>query len=81
MNTQPYEAPLLPPLSVGDREAARLTGLSARTIADLVSRNAIPSFKIGGRRLFSVKALDGWVDSMSGTTQKGQPDLPQGEGE
>jgi len=65
MNTQPYEAPLLPPLSVGDREAARLTGLSPRTIAELVSKDAIPSFKIGGRRLFSIKALDAWIDSMN----------------
>ena len=71
MSTRPKEH-TLPPLSVGDVEAARLTDLSARTIADLVSKGGIPSFKIGGRRLFSIKALDAWVDSMNTATEGGR---------
>jgi excisionase family DNA binding protein len=65
----PTNEPPLPPLAVGDRGASQLSGLSTRTIAELVSRNAIPSFKIGNRRLFSVKALDAWVDAMSAAAE------------
>ena len=58
--TLTHETPL-PPLAVGTRGAGKLLDISERNIAELVAKNAIPSFKIGGRRLFSVEALKAWI--------------------
>lgn len=48
-------------LAVGMVEAARRLGLSARTIATLVSRHELPSRKVGHRRLIPVAALEEFV--------------------
>lgn len=68
----------LQPLSVGARDAAKLIGVSERTVAEQVAKNAIPSFKLGGRRLFSVKALTEWVDRMSEPTPSESPESEAG---
>lgn len=44
-------------LLVGGREAARLLGMSQRSI----ERHGLPSIRIGGRRLYSVDALRAWI--------------------
>lgn len=45
-------------LAVGLAEAARRLSLSIRTVAKLVSRGNLPSFKVGRRRLIPVRALE-----------------------
>jgi excisionase family DNA binding protein len=53
--------PQIEPITVGALAASKLLGLSERSIAELVSRDEIPSIKLGGRRLFSVEALKAWI--------------------
>lgn len=55
-------------LAVGMVEAARRLGLSARTVATLVSRHELPSRKVGRRRIIPVTALEAFVrsDQISG---------------
>lgn len=48
-------------LAVGMLEAARRLGLSARTIATLVSRHELPSRKVGRRRIIPVVALEAFM--------------------
>lgn len=48
-------------IAVGVTEAARRLGLSARTVATLVSRRELPSRKVGRRRLIPVKALEAFL--------------------
>ena len=48
-------------LAVGMVEAARRLGLSARTVATLVSRHELPSRKVGRRRIIPVAALDAFI--------------------
>ncbi len=48
-------------LAVGMSEAGRRLGLSARTIANLVARNELPSRKVGRRRLIAVRDLEAFV--------------------
>lgn len=50
-------------LAVGMVEAARRLGLSARTVATLVSRHELPSRKVGRRRIIPVTALETFVRS------------------
>ncbi len=49
------------PILVGIREAAALLGIGTRKLHDLAQSGAVPSLKIGTRRLFPVEALKGWV--------------------
>lgn len=54
----------LSPLAVGSRDAARLLGLSERTVQTLVRCGQLPSIQPaghGGRRLFRVASLDQWL--------------------
>jgi excisionase family DNA binding protein len=48
-------------LAVGMAEAALRLGLSARTIANLIKRNELPSRKVGRRRIIPVTALEAFV--------------------
>jgi len=68
MNTPTNELRVAP-LAVGTRDAAKLLGLSERSIAELVARQEIPSFKLGGRRLFSVEALRAWIAAKAETAE------------
>ena len=45
-------------LAVGIPEAARRLGLSARTVATLVSRRELSSRRVGRRRIIPVSALE-----------------------
>jgi len=53
-------------LAVDVREAARRLSLSPRTVASLVSRNELPSRKVGRRRIISVVALEAFIRSDHG---------------
>ena len=48
-------------LAVGIVEAARRLGLSARTVATLVSRHELPSRRVGRRRIIPVAALEAFL--------------------
>jgi excisionase family DNA binding protein len=48
-------------LTVGMVEAARMLGLSVRTIATLISREELPSRKVGRRRLIAVSDLEVFI--------------------
>jgi excisionase family DNA binding protein len=48
-------------LAVDIPEAARRLGLSTRTVAALVSRQELPSRKVGRRRIIPVVALDAFI--------------------
>ena len=50
-------------LAVGMAEAARRLGLSARTVATLVSQRQLGSRKVGRRRIIPVVALEAFVKS------------------
>lgn len=53
-------------LAVGAVEAARLLGLSPRTVATLTAQGVLPSFCVGRRRLYSIERLRAWVESAGG---------------
>lgn len=62
---QPSETVLLPddvdPLLIGAADAARLLGVSARTVWTLTKVDGLPHFRIGRRMLYPVDALRRWT--------------------
>lgn len=48
-------------LAVNIQEAARLLGVSARTVATLVARRELASRRIGRRRVIPVRALEDFL--------------------
>ena len=48
---------------LNSREAAKLLGVSERTLASLVADGAIPSFTIGRARRFELLDLEDWIAS------------------
>lgn len=74
------------PLLVDARQAARLLGVSPRTLYSLLSEKAIPSVRLRGRRLFSPEALARWVQErlsadppISRRRKDGQQDSPSAQ--
>jgi excisionase family DNA binding protein len=57
-------------LAVDIPEAARRLGLSARTVATLVSRRELPSRKVGRRRIIPLTALEAFVQRDHSTSRK-----------
>ncbi|MEP0846206.1 MAG: helix-turn-helix domain-containing protein [Phycisphaerae bacterium] len=53
-------------LALSAREAAAALGISARTLWTLANRGAIPSVKLGARRLYPVEALREWLAEQAG---------------
>ncbi len=49
------------PLCVGKRDAAKLLGISERTLTSRSIEGEIPSFVVGGRRLYPVDLLQEWI--------------------
>lgn len=49
------------PLCVGKRDAAKLLGISERTLTSRSVEGEIPSFVVGGRRLYPVELLQAWI--------------------
>jgi excisionase family DNA binding protein len=52
-------------LAVGISEAARRIGVSSRTVATLISKNELPSRKVGRRRIVPIAALEAFVTGES----------------
>lgn len=53
------------PLNVGTREAARLTGLSVRSLEKMRAEGRGPAFRRFGRRiLYPVESLTAWTDTL-----------------
>jgi excisionase family DNA binding protein len=48
---------------VGVREAARLVNSSPRTVTNWADTLGLPSYKVGGRRLFDPVEVIAWVKS------------------
>ncbi|MCP3906013.1 MAG: helix-turn-helix domain-containing protein [Planctomycetes bacterium] len=48
-------------LAIGATEAARLLSISPRHLAALTAAGAVPSLKLGRRRLYRVADLDQWL--------------------
>jgi len=48
-------------IAVDGRAAARMLGVSERTLANLVKEKSVPSVNIGRRRLYPVEALTEWL--------------------
>jgi excisionase family DNA binding protein len=51
----------LEPLAVSPGEAARLAGLGRTTIYQAIASRALPSIRIGRRRLITIDALRAWL--------------------
>lgn len=51
------------PLAVAPAEAARLAGVGRSTLYLALKSGALPSIKLGKRRLIRVDALEAWLDS------------------
>ena len=49
------------PLCVGKREAAKLLGISERTLTTWTAAGEIPSILIHGRRLYPIEPLQEWI--------------------
>ena len=49
-------------LAISVSETAQMLGISRARLYPLISRGEIPSFKIGGRRLVPVKALESFIE-------------------
>lgn len=49
-------------LAVSPAEAARLLGLSRAMVYPLLMAGALPSVKVGARRLVPMRALQAWLD-------------------
>ncbi|TWT43951.1 Helix-turn-helix domain protein [Phycisphaerae bacterium RAS1] len=67
----PAESQAPAPLLVDRREAARLLGVSPGSIENLRLRGALPSVKIGARRLYDVADLRAFIEA-----QKRKPPYP-----
>ena len=51
----------VPRLLVDARQAARMLGVSVRTLYDLLARGELPSVRVNGRRMFRPESLAAWV--------------------
>jgi excisionase family DNA binding protein len=63
MNRQSSEQLQDTPLAVSPSEAARRAGIGRTKLYEAISSGALPSFKIGTRRLIRLSALDDWLAS------------------
>ncbi len=52
---------VMEPIAVSIQNAAKLLGISDRTLYDMTNMEGFPAFKIGNRTLISVEGLREWV--------------------
>lgn len=52
---------VMEPIAVSIQNAARLLGISDRTLYDMTNMEGFPAFKVGNRTLISVEGLREWV--------------------
>lgn len=50
-------------LAVSPAQAARLAGISRSTLYEALKSGALPSLKLGKRRLIRITALEAWLDA------------------
>lgn len=62
------------PLAISMREAARLLGVSPRTVAKLVALNELPSTTVGRRRIIPMTAIERLIASSNGDQSAGRED-------
>lgn len=55
--------PTSPPLVVGAAEAARLLGISPRTLWTLTAEGHIPAFWIGGQKRYRLDDLNAFIEA------------------
>ena len=67
----------VPKLLVSAREAARMLGVSVRTLYDLLARGELPSVRVNGRRLFRLKSLEDWVAQREQASTEAKPNKPK----
>jgi excisionase family DNA binding protein len=58
------------PIGIGEGEAAKRTGLSARALASLRRRGEVPAHRVGRRVLYSPLELDAWLRGQPNTVSK-----------
>ena len=56
------------PLLVDITEAARLLGVSTKTVWSAAKTGHLPSVRFGRRRLFSRASLEKWIEAQQATT-------------
>ena len=54
-----------PKLTYSVPEAAKILGVSASKMYEVVKTDGFPTIKIGGRLLVSAKGLERWIDEQS----------------
>lgn len=59
------KAPVIEPRLLSVPQAAAALGISTRTLGKWAIAGMVPSLKVKGRRLFSVAALDRWIEQQS----------------
>ena len=67
-----------PKLLIGIRQAADALSVCPRTLAALVSAGKLPSVKLGKRRLFSVRALEQFIEQEEAAALAGSSAHPTG---
>jgi len=59
--------PVMPPLAVAPKEAARLLGISERTLADILKNEQLPYKRLKRKILIPTQALRDFVSGIDGT--------------
>ena len=67
------QAPHITPLLVGVEEAARILGVSKRTLYHLIAEGSLPSVRIRGRRLLRLETLAEWVKTREFRSESATP--------
>jgi excisionase family DNA binding protein len=57
----PGQAAEVKPLALRPKEAARMLGISTRTLWSWTDQGVIPSAKVGRNVLYSISALEQWL--------------------
>ncbi|HIP78026.1 MAG TPA: DNA-binding protein [Kiloniellaceae bacterium] len=57
------------PLALSVREAAALAGVGRTILYEAVGSGALPSLKVGRRRLIRTESLEAWLESLESGTQ------------
>ena len=67
----------VPKLLVSAREAARMLGISVRTLYNMLAREELPSVRVNGRRLFRPESLAAWVAQREQASTEAKPNKPK----
>ena len=59
-------------ITLAPDDAAKVLGIGASTLQDWTRRGIVPSIKIGGVRLYSLRALERWAEEASGYEEAGR---------